>query len=709
MATAKGTDRSGGSGVMKLFLSYRFPDEITVGRINYYLSKQPKIETFFWQINRASTSFAGQINRAIADERDGCNAFIHFEGRPRGKDLKTQGITQQMELNLARDQSRLHGKMVFVWLPGAPGSEGRSELPVKVAGTLGLKDECSDEACLEAAKQIVETLGLTWAPENGVPTGYPFDYEKDIIKAYATDAAEGAVPDKDGHVADPRKVRYGCPSDWPRILKEDALIPNPLMPDEIGDYRDPDKEIVVDPRSGSIGSRLTFPEAGPRARLSYPRTDRPERQGVLLNAGILVSGGIAPGTNAIIESIVCRHTQYWKAEAQPGKKAPEDYQLQVLGYLEGFRALIDRGKNYLLLSRSGVEGWAQRGGSELLTSRAPLMRDRDPVVRRGQMDLILNKLDADDVDILYVIGGDGSMRAAHAVSTLAKERGLRLSVVGIPKTTDNDILWSWQSVGLLSAVNKAAANVLDLSVEIQSNPRLCVLQLFGSGSGFVVGHAVLAAGDRVCDAALIPEVSFSMACLGEYVKRSLQKRFVKGDEGRRPYGMVVMSETAIPTDYKDYIDKDYVGLDKAEKDAIRTYVDNDRRVHGQTPDALRTGGLKIVSRVLEHKIQDQTGYFKSFRVFTNEPRHLIRAMPPSVTDLIVGQRLGTLAVDNAMAGYSDFMVSQWLTEYVLVPLATVVIGSKRVPPNGIFWKSVLAVTGQPADLNKSSDPSTTKT
>jgi 6-phosphofructokinase 1 len=697
MATAKGTDRPAGSGVTKLFLSYRFPDEIVVGRINYYLSKQPKIETFFWLTDRVGAAFGGQITKAI--EHD-CNAFVYFEGRPRGENQAGQGATQGLELSLARSLPKLNGRFVFVWLPGAPGKEGEHELPIRVPSADG-QDDCSDETCLEAARQIVETLGLTWFPENGVPTGYPFDYEKDIIKAYATDAAEGAVPDKDGRVADPRRVKYGCPSDWPRILREDATIPNPLMPDEIGDYRDPDKEIVVDPRSGSIGSRLTFPEAGPRALLSYPRSGG---QGIL-NVGILVSGGIAPGTNAIIESIVCRHTQYWKAEATPGQPAPEDYQLQVLGYLEGFRALIDRGKNYLLLSRSGVEGWAQRGGSELLTSRAPLMQDRDPAVREKQMTAILGNLNADDVDILYVIGGDGSMRAAHAVSTLAKERGQRLSVVGIPKTTDNDILWSWQSVGLLSAVNKAAANVLDLSVEIHSNPRLCVLQLFGSGSGFVVGHAVLSAGDRVCDAALIPEVEFSMACLGEYIKNSLQKRFVKGDDGRRPYGMVVMSETAIPTDYMDYIDKDYVGLDKAEKEAIRTYVDNDRRVHGQTPDALRTGGLKIVSRVLEHKIQEQTGYWKSFRVFTNEPRHLIRAMPPSVTDLIVGQRLGTLAVDNAMAGYSDFMVSQWLTEYVLVPLATVVMGSKRVPPNGIFWKSVLAVTGQPADLNKSSQGS----
>jgi 6-phosphofructokinase len=129
-----------------------------------------------------------------------------------------------------------------------------------------------------------------------------------------------------------------------------------------------------------------------------------------------------------------------------------------------------------------------------------------------------------------------------------------------------------------------------------------------------------------------------------------------------------------------------------------------RRVHGQTQDELRTGGLKVVAHVLQsdirnpEKMPDEDKYWNYYRVFTNEPRHLLRAIAPSVSDVVFGQRLGTLAVDNAMAGYTDFMVSQWLTEYVLVPLKLVVLGRKRVPQNGIFWKSVLATTGQDAEM-----------
>src|SRR5690349_13365963 len=99
----------------------------------------------------------------------------------------------------------------------------------------------------------------------------------------------------------------------------------------------------------------------------------------------------------------------------------------------------------------------------------------------------------------------------------------------------------------------------------------------------------------------------------------------------------------------------------------------------------------MVSRVLERDIRamgSEEDYWRAFRAFTNEPRHIIRSSAPTVVDAILAGRLGTLAVDSAMAGYSDFMVSQWLTEYVLVPLTLVVLGRKRVPREGIFWNSV---------------------
>ena len=115
--------------------------------------------------------------------------------------------------------------------------------------------------------------------------------------------------------------------------------------------------------------------------------------------------------------------------------------------------------------------------------------------------------------------------------------------------------------------------------------------------------------------------------------------------------------------------------------------------------------MKIVSQGLEKALKkDSEGRKKkkeweNLRVFCNEPRHLLRAIPPSCLDIIFGQRLGTLAVDNALAGFTDFMISQWLTEYVLVPLEMASLGRKRIPQEGMFWKSVLAKTRQPAVLD----------
>ena len=155
-----------------------------------------------------------------------------------------------------------------------------------------------------------------------------------------------------------------------------------------------------------------------------------------------------------------------------------------------------------------------------------------------------------------------------------------------------------------------------------------------------------------------------------------------------------MAETAIPRDADKYLDVPEIGLTKAEKAVVKKFVEDNRRVQGQADDDLRMAGLKMVSRGLELRIKEQGGYWKSFRLFTNEPRHLIQAIEPSCSDVIMAQRLGFLGVDMALAGYEDCMISQWLTEYVAVPLELVVLGRKRIPPQGIFWRSVLASTGR---------------
>jgi 6-phosphofructokinase 1 len=247
-----------------------------------------------------------------------------------------------------------------------------------------------------------------------------------------------------------------------------------------------------------------------------------------------------------------------------------------------------------------------------------------------------------------------------------------------------------------SKARRLKRKLRQLHTEVLSNPRLCIVQLYGSDSGFMVSHAALASG--VCDAALIPEVKFSMKSLAAFIVKRLQEQFNKG---KTPHGVILIAETSIPEDVEDFFEDPEIGLTKKEKEEIQAFLNNGRRVYGQTQDELRSGGLRVISKGLLKAVQairEGEGYWQQFRVFVSEPRHLIRAVAPTAMEIIFGHRLGTLAVDTAMAGYTDCMISQWLTEYVIVPLSLIVLGKKRVPPEGIFWRSVVSSTNQPDTL-----------
>jgi 6-phosphofructokinase 1 len=521
-------------------------------------------------------------------------------------------------------------------------------------------------------------------PVGGLPTEFLFNYEKDIIRAYIE--GKGRFPED--------KVSKGCPPIWPQVRTVEAATDNPMEPRIAGAWRDA-AQVRVDARllaeaDPSISERMVFPEAGPRKHVISQDP---------LRAAILVSGGLAPGINAAIEGIVERHRQYASAFL---KRNPH-YRLELEGYQEGFKALTGTANLPRLKDMANVKTQAMLGGSLLPTARADELLDRDPFIRRNRLIQAARKLHDDRVKILYVIGGDGSMRAAFAIANTYRETypdpDEKLIVVGVPKTMDNDILWVWQSFGFLSAVERAREFITHLHTEVTSNPRLCVVQLFGSDSGFVASHAALGSG--ICDLVLIPEMQFTIEQVYHHVRNRLEDR-AKGSSV--PYGIIVMAETALPIDADRYLDAEeyeHIGLSKGEKTAIERFISNQRRVSGQTPDDLRSATLKIISRELQRRIRALGGrYWPEFRVFVNEPRHLIRSLPPNAIEAIFAKRLGTLAVDSAMAGYTDVIISQWLTEFVLVPLELAVLGRKRVPLGGMFWKAVEAATGQEPQIRE---------
>ncbi len=733
-----------------VFFSFNLENDTWfVRRVHMYLKRQPDLKVFLYDQHDIGDRFNSEITKAISKAL----YFVFFRGQKIGDYQAIEANDWFGEHGKAREYRR-----IIVELP-TPGkwhddikTFRQGVHPIKVDLTNG-EEGLTERHAYVCASEIARTINGKWIPYDGLPERYIFDYEKVIIEQFAPPRNK----------PDDRYLNEGCPENWPALTPKTGNIhDNPLKSDEIGSYRNPWDTVLVDVRSiyhNPLNSKiqpltgvcclaergLTFLEAGPREKLVYGLEPQ-------LNVGILVTGGIAPGINAVIAGLVERHALYWKGDFQTN-----NYNLTIHCYRDGFCGLLEGRKHKIEftsqidddpqrnLSLSAIINDANMGGSVLGTSRYDQLSNLKLLEKRNEaLNRVLNKLWVDGIDILYIIGGDGSMKAAHALQTIneswltgdpnTNENARPISIIGIPKTMDNDILWVWQSFGFMSAVEKASECLRLLHTEAISNPRLCVIQLFGSDSGFTVSHATLAS--LQCDTALIPEMRFNMKGLFRHIRKRLEPRLESAGEKRSPYGMIVMAETAVPDDWYCYVNwqehlqrtdktqdeilnrikdeklkegiqkqmsiSDKTGftldLSREEVEAIITFIENERRVYGQTPDALRTVSLRLVSQVLEYRIQNDMGqrnrYWKNFRVFTSEPRHLLRSSPPSANDIISGRRFGTLAVDNAMAGYHDFMISQWLTEYVLVPLSLVVLGRKRVPEKGIFWKSVLAKTEQ---------------
>jgi 6-phosphofructokinase 1 len=397
----------------------------------------------------------------------------------------------------------------------------------------------------------------------------------------------------------------------------------------------------------------SFLEAGPRRDLSF------DPNGV--QAAIVTTGGLAPGLHCVIHSIVKRHRHtYGMAKGR------------IYGVYNSFKGLCDLKNSLVELNPRITEEWLDQGGSKLGIVRHYLEEDEEKKKKPDEAiaemaDDITNNLQANQIDILYVLGGDGSMRVAHEIA----ERNPMRSIIGVPKTMDNDILWVWQSFGFDTAVKQATQVINTLRNEAEATRRVGLIQLFGAESGFVAANATLASGH--VDAVLIPEVIKALrreeaeGYLYEIV-RHIEKRI---DTERRlnPHAVVVVAE------------------------GVGTYLEAMKARIEEGVEAEKTKFISQLKRLFKNRIHDAGG--EPVKVFDNEPQHYIRSVPANAHDQIYCERLGALAVDNALAGFTDCMISKWLTEFVLVPMEMVTRGQKSIPVHGMFWKQVVSTTGQP--------------
>ena len=390
-----------------------------------------------------------------------------------------------------------------------------------------------------------------------------------------------------------------------------------------------DTRAMAGARQVPIGDLPAFEPAGPRSRLYFdPFTTR---------AGIVTCGGLCPGLNNVVRGLVLELNDRYGVR-------------EVTGFTNGYRGLTAAGaKEAIALSRDAVHDIQNRGGTILGTSRGA----QDP----GEM---VDTLVAHGISLLFVIGGDGSLRGAQAISDTAIARGVELAVVGIPKTIDNDIPFIDRSFGFQTAFARAAESIRSASTEAMSTSHgVGLVKLMGRHSGFIACYAALAHHD--VDFVVIPEVPFRFE--GENGLLSLLRRRVE----QRDHAVVVVAEGA---------------------------GQNLLQSSGTDPSGnakLADIGTLVRDRIVGHF--EREGIELSLRYV--DPGYAIRSVAANGYDAVYCLRLAQTAVHAAMAGRTGMVVGQWHGRFVHVPIPLATGGRNQVDPDGDLWMAGLESTGQP--------------
>ncbi len=375
---------------------------------------------------------------------------------------------------------------------------------------------------------------------------------------------------------------------------------------------------------------LAFEKAGPRRALFF---DPPKTR-----AAIVTCGGLCPGLNNIIRNVFYQFcSAYGVAE--------------VLGIRFGYEGLNPAvGRPPIVLTADVVERIHHQGGTILGTSRGP----QEPAV---MVDFLVDQ----KIDILLCVGGDGTMTGAHTLAQEIDRRKLPISIVGIPKTIDNDIQFCYRTFGFVTAVEQAEQVIDRAHTEAKSVlGGVGLVKLMGREAGFIAAAATIASGE--VNFTLIPELPFELdGPTGLLTK--LERRL-----DAREHAVIVVAEGA--------------------GQHLLTAHDNAYDKSGNRK--LSDIGPFLKGKIIEHfaRVEKPVGvkYF--------DPSYNIRSVPANAADSLYCEQLARQAVHAGMAGKTDLFVGQWHDHIVHVPLAIAVGQSRRLDPSREMWAAVLATTGQ---------------
>ena len=373
-----------------------------------------------------------------------------------------------------------------------------------------------------------------------------------------------------------------------------------------------------------------FEIAGPRNHIYFDPSK--------LKCGIVTCGGLCPGLNDVIRAIVMGlHYHY-------GVKT-------VFGFRYGYEGLSYKyGHAPIELTPEVVNNIHQMGGTILGSSRGP----------QNSSEMV-DTLEQMNIGILFTIGGDGTLRGAQAIAEEVRKRNLKISVIGVPKTIDNDISYTDRSFGFATAVSEARTAIYSAHTEAQgARNGIGLVKLMGRESGFIAAYASITNGDvNFC---LIPEIRFSLDAFLEALQARLESR---------KHAVVVVGEGA--------------GQDLME-------ASGDRDASGN----IRFGDIGLF---LKDRIQN---YFKKSQMDATlkyiDPSYMIRSLPANPHDSGFCLLLGHNAVHAGMCGKTNMVVGHWNNEFSHVPIHLAASKRKQINQHSRLWSNVLLCTGQPKEM-----------
>jgi 6-phosphofructokinase 1 len=328
---------------------------------------------------------------------------------------------------------------------------------------------------------------------------------------------------------------------------------------------------------------------------------------------------------------------------------------RIVGFCYGYAGLAREPiEQPVELTPRKVEDIHQKGGSLLGSSRGP--QDTAEMV---------DTLERLGINVLFAIGGDGTLRGATAIAKEIAERGLPIGIVGVPKTIDNDLAWTVRSFGFNTAVEEGRKAIQGAHSEARGAWNgVGLVKLMGRHAGFIAAHASLANADvNFC---LVPEVPFDLEGENGFLS-SLRRRLEE-----KHHAVVVVAEGA---------GQDLIGKAGTEYDASGNVKLGDI-------------GVFLRDEIRRHFSELSTPVDVKYI----DPSYIIRSLPANSVDSEFCLMLGQDAVHAGMAGRTDMVVAFWNRHFTHVPIPLSVAARKQLDPDGAIWQGVLKATGQPASM-----------